>query len=347
MALFSKKNDSYIIWHPQSDEELVHHYNGNNEITFGEQLVVQEGQVAIFRKGGVSSGVIMPGTHSLITGNVGSLFSKFFGGGTRYSAEVWFVSTTVKRNLKWGTPQRIDFDYQGFPVRIGAFGSWGIRIADPASFIEQITGGQLYTESDKIYSYFIGKIQECFTDTLGKILAVDYPQFSIFNISSKYREISAAIRDENDLNGLTAELNRFGIELVNFDIQNINLAPEDQKKLQEMSAQAWEMKQLSANQPGAGYFAAKQMEILKEAAGNPGAAGMMAGFGAGMGIGAGFQMGGQAAGQFMNQANSVPPAGANNNDHAAKLTQLKSLFEQGILTEEEYSAKRKAIIDQL
>ena len=67
----------------------------------------------------------MPGTHSLVTGNVGGLFSKFFGDNTRYSAEVWFVSTTIKRDLKWGTPQRIDFDYNGFPVRIGAFGSGG------------------------------------------------------------------------------------------------------------------------------------------------------------------------------------------------------------------------------
>ena len=349
MGLFSRKETSFIAWHPQSDEELVQCYSGSDAITFGQQLVVQEGQVAIFRKGGVSSGVIMPGTHSLVTGNVGGLFSKFFGDNTRYSAEVWFVSTTIKRDLKWGTPQRIDFDYNGFPVRIGAFGSWGIRVRDPESFVRQITGGQRGTDSQKIYDYFTGRILECFTAELGKLFIAADSAFSISHIAAKYAEISSRLRDDSNLNGLSAELARFGIELVNFDISNINVAQEDQQKLQAMSAQAWEMKQLSANAPGAGYFAAKQMEILKEAAKNLGSPGMMAGFGTGLGLGAGFQLGGQEVGRFMSAdgGDRGGTSAGNVADPVAKLSQLKKLFEQGILTEEEYYAKRKIIVDEL
>jgi len=34
-------------------------------------------------------------------------------------------------------------------------------------------------------------------------------------------------------------------------------------------------------------------------------------------------------------------------DHAARLEQLKKLFEDGLVTEEEYRAKKKEILDRL
>ena len=84
----------------------------NEELKLGTQLIVNEGQQAIFVKGGQALDVFMPGTHTLSTGNIpllNKLINLPFGGDTPFTAEVWYLNTTVKRDLPWGTPSPIPF----------------------------------------------------------------------------------------------------------------------------------------------------------------------------------------------------------------------------------------------
>jgi membrane protease subunit (stomatin/prohibitin family) len=70
----------------------------------GAQLIVNESQEALFFKGGKALDVFGPGTHTLSSSNVPilqKLINLPFGGQTPFTAEVWFVNKTVKRNLKW------------------------------------------------------------------------------------------------------------------------------------------------------------------------------------------------------------------------------------------------------
>tara|TARA_A100001037_G_C14729171_1_gene448038 strand:+ start:307 stop:522 length:216 start_codon:yes stop_codon:yes gene_type:complete len=67
---------------------------------------------------------------ALTTGNIpiiDNLINLPFGGDTPFAAEVWFVNTTVKRDMKWGTPRAIPLmDLAlGFPVSVRSFGRWG------------------------------------------------------------------------------------------------------------------------------------------------------------------------------------------------------------------------------
>jgi hypothetical protein len=86
-----------------SDEVLVFKFPGE-ELKLGSQLIVNQSQEAVFVKGGEACDVFPPGTHTLATGNL-PLLSKVvdlpFGRQTPFSAEVWFVSKTVKRDLRW------------------------------------------------------------------------------------------------------------------------------------------------------------------------------------------------------------------------------------------------------
>src|ERR1035437_2620179 len=88
-----------------SDEVLVFKFP-SEELKLGSQLIVNQSQEAVFVKGGEVFDIFPPGTHPLSTGTL-PLLSKLvnlpFGKQTPFTAEVWFVSRTVKRDLRWGT----------------------------------------------------------------------------------------------------------------------------------------------------------------------------------------------------------------------------------------------------
>jgi len=335
-----------------SDNFIVQKFCSEHEweLRLGSQLVVNEGQEAIFLKGGVALDVFTAGTHTLTSGNIPflrKLTNSVFGGKTPFTAEIWFINKTVKRNMKWGTPQRIPlFDPQlGFPINVGAFGQWGFRIDDSRSFVTQVVGAQLGADSTKINDYFIGEIIEKLAQTISTQIGAG---LSVLQINTKLSDISDIVTKS-----ITPEFSRFGIELVNFTISSISIPPEEMSKIQEVMGKKMEMQMLGSVPVGQGYVAAKSFEVMQAAAKNTGAAGGFMGAAAGMGLGfgAGLPLGQQMAqavspaAQSSIAANSVPPTSAD--DPIAKLEMLKKLHASGVLTNEEYAAKRAAIVDNL
>jgi membrane protease subunit (stomatin/prohibitin family) len=98
-----------------------------------------------------------------------------------------------------------------------------------------------------------------------------------------------------------------------------------------------EAQQLSSVAVNDSYKSIKSLEILGTAASKDGGA-FATLAGAGLGLGAGLQMGSQVA------ANSVP---ANVDDPVAKIRRLKTLFEEGLITEAEFSEKKQSLLKDL
>ena len=269
-----------------SDDFIVKKFESDKpwELALGSQLVVNEGQEAIFVKGGIALDVFTPGTHTLVSGNI-PLLSKMinpaYGGKTPFTAEVWFINKTAKRNMPWGTPQRIPViePQLGYPINVGACGQWGFRVADSRSFVLQLVGAQLGADSRKVYSYFIGEIREKFGQTINSLLMSGC---SFFAINSRLSEIAALVAD-----AIRGEFERFGIELVNFNIASINIPADEMAQIQSVMAKKMEMRQLGDVQVGQGYVTAKSLEIMQDAAQNQGGAGAFMGAAAGLGLGAG------------------------------------------------------------
>ena len=141
-----------VLKHDQpSDEEFVWKFP-SEDLKIGTQVIVNESQEAVFVKGGEVLDILGPGTHTLSTGNIpilNKLINLPFGGDTPFSAEVWFVNKTVKRDLKWGTPSPVPLmDLTlGFPVSIRSFGKWGARISDARPFAVSYTHLTLPTKA--------------------------------------------------------------------------------------------------------------------------------------------------------------------------------------------------------
>ena len=335
---YEASDDSVFVWKFPSEE-----------LKIGSQLIVNEGQNAVFVKGGQALDVFMPGTHTLITGNI-PLLSKIinlpFGGNTPFSAEVWYVNTTVKRDLRWGTMQPIPLmdPALGFPISARSFGKWGARIIDARSFVTQIVGSQHTTDATKVREYFIGEIVQALVTHIGQMIAGG--KASILQIAALTKEISQSAAQV-----ISIEFAKFGVELVNFNIESINIPDEELKRIQDVFAKTLEARELSKVEVGGAFSQIKSFEVLQAAAQNPGSNAVGAMLGAGIGLGAGLPIG-QQIGQGVTV--SPPPPhhassaeSSNPDGPVVKLRQLKELLEEGLISEEMFNAKRDQIMKDL
>lgn len=335
---FNAPNDSVFVWKHKSDQ-----------IKLGSQLIVGEGQNAIFVKGGQALDVFTPGTYTLSTGNIPLLHKLInlpFGGSTPFSAEVWFVSTTVKRDMKWGTPSSIPLmdPALGFPVSARSFGKWGARIRDPKSFVTQLVGTQVGADSEKVKNYFIGEIVQGLVKHLSEIIASG--KASILQVSALVSDIS-----QSASHSIGIELDKFGVELVNFNIESINIPENEMKRIQDVFAKTLEARELSKVDVGGAFAAIKSFEVMNNAAQNPGDSTIGSMLGMGVGFGAGFPLG-QQMGNQMNITNAPKEQSSEvvqgtQKSALEKLKELKELYEQGLITTEQFEAKRDQILGTL
>ncbi len=323
-------SDSYFAWkYP------------NEEIKWASQLIVGEGQEAVFVKGGEALDVFGPGTHTLTTGNlplINKLINLPTGGDTPFPAEIWFVATTVKRDLKWGTSNPIPLMDKsiGFPVSVRAYGKWGVRIKDARSFLVQIVGSQNFADDEKIHRYLIGEVNQKVGDLFGEKLRDGVP---ILEINADLNELS-----EEASTNIKDEFNKYGIEVVNFNIENINIPDDELKKIQEVMFKTFEAKELSNVELGESYAALKSFEILKDAANNESEGSVGSMMSAGIGLGAGFPLGQQMGTNLNVNSNQQP---SQTKDVPTKLKELKDLLDQGLISQEQYNEKQSKLLEEL
>lgn len=259
-----------------------------DELVLGTQLIVQEGQAAIFVKGGVMADVFYPGTYTLSTSNLpilNSIVNLPFGGQSPFSAEIYYINTIIKLDINWGTTdpiQLIDPKYY-VKLRVRAFGQMGLRIMDVARLFRELIGGMQKDELvkfDKIKDYYRGilviKAKSVIADAIIK------NQISALEISAWLESLSDKVKEK-----ITPEFERYGFKVVNFFIESINFPDEDFEKINDIleDKAAFEIM-------GDGRYTTKRSFDVYEGAANnqSGVAGAFVaggmGLGAAMGVGA-------------------------------------------------------------
>jgi membrane protease subunit (stomatin/prohibitin family) len=286
-----------------SPELLVWKYPKEN-IVLGSQLIVNESQEAIFFKNGQALDLFGPGAVTLHTNNI-PLLQKLvnlpFGGDTPFAAEIFYVNKVAKLNYKWGTQSPIPVQDPKYNVLIsvGAYGQYGLKVVDSRLFVTQLVGTMPVWDSGKVADYFKGLIITKVKDSIAKYVV--RKGISIVELSAFLDELSTFATD-----AIRDELNRFGIELINFFVTSISIPDDEMKKIQSGQFQRLQMDQLGDER----YQRMRSLDVLETAAGNPGATGtLMAG---GLGLGMGVTMMNQAAalGQGPGQVPPPHPAGA-------------------------------------
>ncbi|MBQ0028642.1 MAG: SPFH domain-containing protein [Lachnospiraceae bacterium] len=271
----------------KSRDWLIYKYP-SDQLVLGTQLIVQEGQVALFVKGGMMADIFYPGTYMLQTENLPilrTLVNIPFGGRTPFSAEVYFINTTVRLDINWGTSDPIQLiDPKYFvKLRIRAFGQMGLRILDAPTLFTEVIGGMQMADIikfDKIKEYFRGLLVIKVKTAISDVIITN--GVSALEISTRLESLSERVKEQ-----ITPEFEKYGFSVSNFFIQSINFPDEDFDKINKIleDRAAFEIM-------GDGRYATKRSFDVYEGAANnqSGVAGAFAaggiGLGAAMGMGA-------------------------------------------------------------
>ncbi len=322
-----------IEWTSDSRSTLVYRFPTNEHaIKMGAQLTVREGQAAVFINEGALADVFTPGRYELETSNLPiltKLQSWKHGFNSPFKAEVYFVSTTQTTDRKWGTQNPIPMrDPEIGPVRMRAFGSYGFKVSDPAKFIQEIVGTDGHFSVHEIDSQLRSHVVSSFTDALGE------SRVPVLDLAAQYRELGGTMLDvmANDFTG-------YGLDLTTFVIENISMPPEVEKMLDKRAS-------MGVLGDMGKYTQFQAAQALEAAAKNPGG-----GAGDAMGMGAGIAMG-QAMMSAMGGATAAPaapaaPAASGGDDMVARLTKLKGLLDAGVISQEDFDAKKAEILAAL
>ena len=278
-----------IEWLDSSNETIVHRFERyQNEIKNEAQLVVREGQIAVFINEGKLADVFKPGTYTLNTQNLpilATLKGWKYGFNSPFKAEVYFVSSRLFTDEKWGTknPVTLNDDRFGF-VEVRAFGTYAFKINDAGKFITDIVGTDNNFTNFEINEHLKSLISTRFTDTIGEA------NLPIELYAANTNELS-----ETCLEVMNPEFNSVGISLEKFFIENVSMPEELKKEIFEYSRlNKLDLDKLTK------FKAAKALEI---AAGNESGAA-----GAGIGMGMGFAMAQQMGGMMNPQSQTTTAA---------------------------------------
>lgn len=267
-----------IHWVDDTRDTMVSRFEREgHEIKYGAKLTVREGQAAVFVHEGQLADVFTPGLYMLETNNMPiltTLNSWDHGFKSPFKSEIYFVNTTRFNDLKWGTKNPIMLrDPEFGPLRIRAFGTYSVRVTDPAVFLREVVGTDGEFTMDEI-SYQIRNI--IVQEFSRAIAASGIPALDMAaNTGDLGKLIAAAI---------SPIVAQYGLTIPEFYIENISLPPAVEAALDKRSSMgiAGDLGKFTQ------YSAA---EAMIAAAANTGAAG--GGMGAGIGAGLGMAMAGQ------------------------------------------------------
>lgn len=255
-----------------------------NEIKHGAELIVREGQEAVFVYRGQLADRFGPGHYQLVSENLpvlGSLQGWKHGFESPFRSEVYYISTRPAE-MRWGTPQPItirDPDFRMIQVR--ANGLLVCRVADAEIFLREIIGTEQVIEIDEVTELLRRIIAQAFSDmvTSSGVGAIDL-QTQQAELSQQLMEIVQERVDDE-----------YGLEIMSIDM-TISLPEEVQQAISRGAATGAEA---AGAMHGIGDMGRYQQyaaaDAMREAAANPGGGAM----GDMIGMGAGLAMAGQMA----------------------------------------------------
>ena len=323
-----------IEWLDPSNDTMVDRFPvANNEIKMGAKLTVREGQAAIFINEGQLADVFGPGLHTLATQNMPILTmlkSWPHGFTSPFKAEVYFVSTRQFTDLKWGTANPIPMRDKDFGVvRTRAYGSYAMRITDPGKFLKEVVGTDGLFTTDEIHGQLRDLVVTEFTTVLGEL------QVPVLDLAANYRSLSQKIQTV-----LAPHFQGYGLDVTRFLIENISVPPEVEAAMDKRS---------SMGVVGVGDFATFQMANSMDRGGSGGGSSAvdMAQMMAGMAMGQRMAQGFGAPSAADTPAAAPVAAAPSSTEVGERLLQLKKLQEAGILSDDEYNAKKAELVKLL
>ena len=342
MDFIRKQFIDIIQWTEASDGTLAWRFPMRDmEIQNGAQLVVRESQMALFVNEGKAADVFGPGTHTLSTQTLPVLtylkhWDKLFE--SPFKSDVYFFSTRQQVDQKWGTSQPITIRDKDFgAVRLRAFGNYSFRVADPQLFHTEISG----TRDDYGVADLDGQLRGLVLQNISN--AVASSGIAFLDLAANQLVFAQALSHQ-----LAPEFGKLGLKLEGMTVQNVSLPEELQKILDQKIGMGMVGDDMARFMQ---YQTAQAIPQFAEGGGAGGGSGIA---GDAMGLGAGVALGQVLAQNLAAGLQPVPvaavpaqAAGMKPEEVMATLEKLAELKGKGILTQDEFDAKKKELLKKL
>lgn len=257
-----------------------------------------------------------------------------FSGMSEDEKRVAFVNLREIRGLKFGTRGPLAYNdlFYGTDLEIYSYGAFTVQVADPAVFVRNFVPANVtsYTLDDpKARTQLLAEFLHSFIAAVNALSS----EFRISQLPGQTNAIAREISSESDNAGTWED--RFGLKLASIAIENIEFSDESRELVRQFSEKKMSVRAYEDVSQRAANVAAQQM-IAEGVRDN------------GLGDGGGMLFG-------MNLANALNPQDASAKGGASGLSnsldeqietlkKLKDLLDAGILSQEEFDAKKREVL---
>jgi membrane protease subunit (stomatin/prohibitin family) len=323
-------------------------YKGSADvISNGSKIFVPENSAAfIFSQAGIEEVIDVPGGYEYQAGQasvfngdgftnsiVNQTADRFgYGGQTSEQKYVAFVNLREIRGIKFGTrgPMVYHDRFYGADLEIMAYGTFSLRVVDPAAFVRNFLPA-----NTRYYALDSAEARQQISAEFIQAFIVAVNSLStthrISELPSHAGAISELIADDNS--ALGAWITRFGLDVVQVGIENIEFSPESRELVKQYSANRMGLQAYEGVSQGTSNIAAQQ-KIAEGVQDH------------GLGDGAGLVFGMNLA-QSMNPQTAAPVSqkvALTFDEQIEMVKKLKDLVDAGILSSEEFEAKKKEVM---
>ncbi len=219
-----------IDWTDDSSDTLVYRFERHDHaIKYGAMLTVRESQVAVLVNEGRIADLYEPGLYRLETNNMpilSTLENWPHGFKSPFKVDVYFLNMRRFTDLKWGTKHPLMLrDPEFGPVRLRAFGTYGLRIKEPITFLKEIVGTDGHFQTGEITGQLRNLIASRFASIMGEA------NLPILDLAANYDDLGQFITAK-----LQPEFAEYGLELTKLLVENISLPDEVEKALDQRTS---------------------------------------------------------------------------------------------------------------
>ena len=326
-----------IIYVPENTAAFIFSQSGiENVITKPGGYEYRDGQLSVFDKQSRDESGIVKTLFNQTAQRIG------FSGMSADDKRVSFVNLRELRGIKFGTRGPLAYNdlYYETDLEVYAYGLFSIKIVEPVAFVRNFlpANARSYSFNDlESRSQLVADFLHSFIVALNSLST----ECRISQLPSQAGKIADQIRSEGENAGTWKE--RYGIELCGVAVENIEFSDDSRELVRSYSEKKMSVRAYEGVSAQAGNMAAQQMIAEGVRENGLGDGGNML-FGLGFAGSLNPQNASQATGATVPDQDSDAKLTPSVDDQVETLKKLKELVDMGILTPEEFAAKKKQLL---